>query len=675
MGSCDLCREIPWENLPTAPPDSWPSSSGYPYLQDFHHWPEDSRGYLHHQSLEALRKAANNQGCGICSLILAQVELCQSELEELKPQWDAGTIREYGWPLWEMWIVKRGVGGDGFWVMSTTDDENKRNVRLVAAIGLCVEDGDPLAQIIRGRPVEQHGGTEKAISRAHDWVNECNEHSNCSPGETLLPCRVVDVGNDVNSPYAKLRETDGEERGKYISLSYCWGKAPQFTTTKATLEERKRQITISDLSQTHQDVIKLARELGVRYLWIDSICICQGDYDDWERESAKMLSIYANSYLTVAASKAKDHSEGLFSETKSREYKNFEYASGELKGQALAFNLPLDQESGASTYISLPDEPLSNRGWALQERVLSCRTLLYTKQQMFFECSNGFRGEDGTVLDSRFENVHDMPSGQDETKETNDKEEQDDPKARLYQSWYSLLWLYGPRKLTQASDKLPAISGLASIFAKRINDEYVAGLWRSRLLEGLLWQGLNCRRVPELRAPSWSWASMDGIPGIGVREDYEEVAKVLDVKIDLKGTNIYGEVTDGRIKIQAPMERLYLDVKDWDPTKPGYAYDNNPPIRTAHDETHSRFDFDFGADDAPQEALKIVKSLEGKEFFALILLKVKHSNGETYYAILVKKVEGGEEYERLGFGFLDEKALGRRPKVEAQDEFPVITLV
>jgi len=108
----------------------------------FTHWPEDSRGYLHHQSLEALRKAANNQGCGICSLILAQVELCQSELEELKPQWDAGTIREYGWPLWEMWIVKRGVGGDGFWVMSTTDDENKRNVRLVAAIGLCVEDGE-----------------------------------------------------------------------------------------------------------------------------------------------------------------------------------------------------------------------------------------------------------------------------------------------------------------------------------------------------------------------------------------------------------------------------------------------------------------------------------------------------------------------------------------------------
>lgn len=78
--------------------------------------------------------------------------------------------------------------------------------------------GNPLAQLIRGRPVEQYGGTAKAITRAHDWVTECNEHPKCSPGDTLLPGRVVDVGDDINSPYAKLRETYGQERGKYISL-------------------------------------------------------------------------------------------------------------------------------------------------------------------------------------------------------------------------------------------------------------------------------------------------------------------------------------------------------------------------------------------------------------------------------------------------------------------------
>lgn len=80
--------------------------------------------------------------------------------------------------------------------------------------------GDPLAQIIRGRPVEQYGGTSKAIKRVHEWVTKCNEHPKCDPGDTLLPGRVVDVGDDINSPFARLRETDGQERGKYISLRY-----------------------------------------------------------------------------------------------------------------------------------------------------------------------------------------------------------------------------------------------------------------------------------------------------------------------------------------------------------------------------------------------------------------------------------------------------------------------
>lgn len=82
--------------------------------------------------------------------------------------------------------------------------------------------GNPLAQIIRGRPVERYGGTSKAITRVHEWVTECNKHPKCSPGDTLLPGRVVDVGDDVNSPFAKLRETDGQERGKYISLRYFY---------------------------------------------------------------------------------------------------------------------------------------------------------------------------------------------------------------------------------------------------------------------------------------------------------------------------------------------------------------------------------------------------------------------------------------------------------------------
>ncbi|KAJ3527151.1 hypothetical protein NM208_g10845 [Fusarium decemcellulare] len=536
---------------------------------------------------------------------------------------------------------------------------------------------DPLESVIRGRPVEQQGGTSIAISRARKWLNECNEHPGCNSGETPLPSRVIDVGDNINSPYVKLRETEGRERGKYISLSYCWGKALEFTTTKATLEDRKRQITISDLPKTHQDAIQLARELGVRYMWIDSICICQDDHENWERESAKMLSIYRNAYLTVSATRAKDSSEGLFGERPTREYVELEYTSGDLRGQALLFNLPLHEEAIDSDYIAMPNEPLSDRAWGLQERVLSRRILLYGTQQLFFECNEGFRGEDGVSLKDRFGSVYKkLEEGPDGVEQ---HRHETGYKAALLRSWYNLLWLYGPRKLTNASDKLPAMSGLAGLFAERLDDEYVAGLWRSHLIEGLLWQGLKCRRVQEYRSPSWSWASMDGIPGLGIQHDYDTLATVLDVKVSLKGANPYGEVTEARIKLRAPMERLYLAIEDWDPTKAGYAYENNPKVRTANGKpegTHSRFDFDFTAEDAPQEALKIVKSLEGVEIFALILIKVAEETYDgQYQALIVTKVKGGEEYERLGFIFLDEETLGRKPEEQAEEEVPILTLV
>lgn len=80
--------------------------------------------------------------------------------------------------------------------------------------------GDLLESIIRGRPVEQHGGTLTAISRARKWLKECNEHPGCSPGETRLPSRVIDVGVDTNSPHVRLRETETHECGKYICLRY-----------------------------------------------------------------------------------------------------------------------------------------------------------------------------------------------------------------------------------------------------------------------------------------------------------------------------------------------------------------------------------------------------------------------------------------------------------------------
>jgi len=164
-----------------------------------------------------------------------------------------------------------------------------------------------LASFIKGRPVAEDPTDETTLARVMAWVNECNTHHDCQQEPRPLPLRVL----DLSSGRINLHETSGE-LGAYITLSHCWGSSKQFTTTKTTLASRKAGIDYELLPKTYQDAIFITRLLGIRYLWIDSLCICQDDNGDWQRESAKMGLVYSNAYLTIAAASAKDSSVGLF---------------------------------------------------------------------------------------------------------------------------------------------------------------------------------------------------------------------------------------------------------------------------------------------------------------------------------------------------------------------------
>src|SRR2546423_3103415 len=64
--------------------------------------------------------------------------------------------------------------------------------------------------------------------------------------------------------------------------------------------------------KTFQDAIFCARQFGIRWVWIDTLCIIQDDETDWIRESARMGSVYANAYLTISAAASTDDSSGIF---------------------------------------------------------------------------------------------------------------------------------------------------------------------------------------------------------------------------------------------------------------------------------------------------------------------------------------------------------------------------
>lgn len=181
------------------------------------------------------------------------------------------------------------------------------------------------------------------------WLTQCNnEHRTCSKHNreaALLPTRVLDLGalpssSDIEScgdgvhelfrdRKIRLLETESGQRGEYVALSYCWGKALPCKTTTSSYGEHAQSVDMGILPNTIRDSIIVTRLLGVCYIWIDCLCkwypgylrhavdfnagIIQDDKDDWERESARMANIYSQSYLSIAATRASNCDEGILS--------------------------------------------------------------------------------------------------------------------------------------------------------------------------------------------------------------------------------------------------------------------------------------------------------------------------------------------------------------------------
>jgi hypothetical protein len=150
--------------------------------------------------------------------------------------------------------------------------------------------------------------SEIPVARMESWIAACNEHhEKCNVGPTPLPTRVLDI-QDFEA--IVLLETTGQH-GQYIALSHCWGSSQNFITTRSTISAMKRGFKLDEAPATFRDAILVTRALRQRYLWIDSLCIIQGDASDWAQESSKMANVYSNSYFTIAALNAYDDTKGF----------------------------------------------------------------------------------------------------------------------------------------------------------------------------------------------------------------------------------------------------------------------------------------------------------------------------------------------------------------------------
>ncbi|KIJ48704.1 hypothetical protein M422DRAFT_115074, partial [Sphaerobolus stellatus SS14] len=275
----------------------------------------------------------------------------------------------------------------------------------------------------------------------------------------------------------RLIETTQGQRGHYVTLSHCWGKKQLLVTTQETITERMREIGMTELPRTFQNVITITRGMGLRYIWIDSLCIIQGDTIDWEEQSAVMSDIYAGCYLNIATTRAGGGHEGCL---------------------------------GARIEEQIETAPLQRRAWVYQERSLAPRSVHLHSNEMVWACNSELRCE-CTELDGSPFGGNGSSASKDRIASVGTLED----KKALHSMWRTVVEDFTLLDLTYESDRLPALSGLAQRFAEYFpkNERYLAGLWEGDLARDLLWKpgrvplGTTAMMEKKDIGPSWSWSS------------------------------------------------------------------------------------------------------------------------------------------------------------------------
>ncbi|MCJ1280596.1 hypothetical protein MMC21_008425 [Puttea exsequens] len=391
---------------------------------------------------------------------------------------------------------------------------------------LCAGSPSQWARIGPARDISTDSSRQDCINLAKTWLTKCVEtHSEClwKLNDSLLPTLTIEVGSCETE--VRLHVAAGE-KGEYAALSHCWGSSvgPSLTTTQDTLEDRKRSIEFDAASKSFQHAIEVTRDLGIKYLWIDALCIIQDSKEQWAQETEKMSRVYNNAVVTLYADSARDASQGLFPDPLDRESVNsvFQMPSQGPNGEPVMIRVRpryQDPTSLDTIYHSakpLTPSKLSVRGWALQESILSPRELHFAKEEMYWICSTHSRCE----CKLRPGQASPMTLGRLGARSTSDNEF----RRHMYSEWPILVMDFTRRSLTLQSDRLPALAGLADWFAQHTKDSYLCGLWASDMRYGLTWfikpsgqeeastawaPSLN-RRMAEPYAPTWSWASVSG---------------------------------------------------------------------------------------------------------------------------------------------------------------------
>lgn len=441
----------------------------------------------------------------------------------------------------------------------------------------------------REEPPSIDTGSEASVAWARRRLNECcHDHIHCHSRNSLresdsyTPTRLLYIPSDPTGGLILRQKASVPADAKYAALSHCWGSRdswPGCISTNTNYQSQLKRIPWANIPQTFRDAATFCRKLGLKYLWIDSMCIIQDNEKDWQNESTQMYSVYSNAQITLAALHANDSHGGLFSRRPPGSL--FSLLTVRFRGrryQVQAY-IPPNERCDIEFKLGIPDTPIAyrsylvypllNRAWAFQERLVSPRVLFFGQEELIWECPSGLKCEEDTSSRALWRGGGGW-GGRAVKRYGSLMQRYNTNLGRLVDLetlWFSLVESYSELELSNPTDRLPAIAAIAQRFAQwSPGNDYIGGLWKNTLRQGLSFgifrdqnsqsphidHGPSLATKSEYIAPSWSWAAAQG-------RIYKSTApsstcvEFISASLDFLDNNQFGRVAPGSfITLRAP---------------------------------------------------------------------------------------------------------------------------
>ena len=373
--------------------------------------------------------------------------------------------------------------------------------------------------------------TSSSLFAVNFWTAECasyHEACNALKSKTFaLPTRLVYVGDPDAKTRPKLCLSEDLPPGtKYATLSHCWGQRKYETLTKSSYLAMLRLIEIDEMGPIFRDIMTITTSFGMSYIWIDALCIIQDSLEDWLAESTRMAEVFQNAFINFGATAAADGWGRLFP---SRAILDVDPC-----------RLVTSWDDLPSMFLSCYDSdlwernilqaPLMQRAWVFQEHMLTPRMVHFANGQLFWQCVQLKACETfPDLLTAPMNTSMGFPTETLKTKVLTDAQS-----ATFWLASYcNVVTEYTKCNLTYPEkDKLVAFSAIARRFKPA--ECYLAGLWREHLKHQICWHVFDPRNEGDTqmyRAPSWSWASVNGAVFLGVFTIEDKVPNYIDLEI------------------------------------------------------------------------------------------------------------------------------------------------